>query len=89
MAVCMIGHDRSWAVMNTVVNGQVMDASTIIDHGRAHDRLWAVMGGHARGHELMNGQVMDASTIIDHGRAHDRSWAVMHTGGHGWSCTRS
>ena len=59
--------------MHAVVNGQVMDASTMIDHGRGHDGSWAVM------HAVVNGQVMDASTMIDHGRGHDGSWAVMHT----------
>ena len=54
LAACVIGQGRSWPVMHAVINGQVMDASTMIDHGRAHDRSWAVMHtvmvGHARGH---------------------------------------
>ena len=54
MATVMTGHDRSFAVMHAVMDGQVMDASTIIDYGRVHDRSWAVMHtvtvGHAHGH---------------------------------------
>ena len=54
LAACMIGHDRSWAVMHAVMNGQVMDASTMIDHGGVHGRSWGVMHtvmvGHARGY---------------------------------------
>ena len=60
------GHDRSFAVMHAVMDGQVMDASTIIDYGRVHDRSWAVMHTVMYGHGRVNGRV------------HDRPWSVIH-----------
>ena len=89
MATVITGHDRSFAVMHAVMDGQVMGAFSINDHGRAHDRSWAVMhsvtvmvghaGGHGRHAATANHHrlvVYDDLCTVVLDRVRDRSWLV-------------